>query len=144
MQCDEIEIYLSGFVDEELPQQQQQGVVSHLESCPRCRQLVEDLRRIKRETQQLSYQPPSTNEWKRVERHIFQAASRGAGWLILIVWSIFTSGYALFHLATAPDEPLIEKIIVFSLFLGLGLLFLSVLTERMRDARTDRYKGVQK
>ncbi len=144
MQCDEIEVYLSGFVDDELPQQQRQGVLAHLETCERCGELVQELRRIKKETRQLSYQQPTQKEWKHVERHIFQTASRGLGWLILVVWVIFTSSYALFQYATAPQEPLIEKILVFSLFLGLGLLFLSVLSERMRDARTDRYKGVHK
>lgn len=144
MQCDEIEVYLSGYVDGELPQQQRQGVKAHLEACADCRRLVDELSRIKQETRELAYQRPSQKEWKRMERRIFQNVSRGIGWLILIVWAIFTSGYALFHLATAPDEPLIEKIIVFGLFLGLGLLFLSVLSERLREARSDRYRGIQR
>ncbi len=144
MQCDEIEVYLSGFVDGELPQQQQQRVLTHLERCTACRQVVEELTRIKEETRQLSFQHPTDRDWKQRERHIIQSASRGLGWLILIVWAIVTSGYALYQLATAPHEPLIEKILVFSLFLGLGLLFLSVFSERLRDARTDRYRGVQK
>ena len=44
----------------------------------------------------------------------------------------------------SPSEPLFEKILVFGLFLGIALLFLSVLSERIRESRTDRYKGVQK
>lgn len=144
MHCDRIEVLLSGYIDNELTQQQRQAVENHLESCPACRDVVEELRRLQRETAKISIEHPSGREWEQVEKHLFQTASRSLGWMILIVWSIVTAGYALFQFALSPGEPFIEKILVFGLFMGLGLLFLSVLMERLRESRTDRYKGVLK
>ena len=144
MQCDDIEVYLSGYIEQELPQQQDQKVRLHLQECERCQQLLGELRDLKRGTRELRFHEPSRKEWKQMEQKILQNISRGAGWLVLIVWSIVTAGYSLFQLATSPNEPIFEKILVFGLFLGLGLVFLSVLFERLRESRTDRYKGVQK
>lgn len=144
MQCQEIETLLSGYIDGELPLQQAQQVEAHLDSCERCRREVEEITSIKRATGELSYQEPSSLEWQLMEQLIFQRISRGLGWVILIVWSVVTLGYGLFQLAVSPHEPLFEKILVFGIFLGMALLFLSVLSERIRDSRTDRYKGVQK
>jgi len=79
-----------------------------------------------------------------MENQIFAQLTRGFGWVILIVWSIVTVGYSIFQYAMSPGEPLFEKILVFGFFLGVALLFLSVLSERLRDAKSDRYKGVMK
>lgn len=144
MQCGEIEVLLSGYIDGELPLQQAQQVEAHLATCDRCQAVVAELASLKKATGALSYQEPSSLEWQLMEQLIFQRISRGLGWVILVVWSAATLGYALFHLAVSPDEPLFEKILVFGIFLGMALLFLSVLSERVRDSRTDRYKGVQK
>ncbi len=144
MHCDRIEVLLSGFIDNELTQQERQAVENHLETCQKCREVVEELRRLQRETAKMVIQHPSGRDWEKVEKNLFQTASRSLGWIILVVWSIVTAGYALFQFATSPGEPIIEKILVFGLFLGLGLLFLSVLSERLRESRTDRYKGVLK
>ncbi len=144
MQCTDIEVLLSGYIDSELTQQQQQRVCIHVEQCAQCSTLLQELKGNQERTRQLTYQQPSDGEWQRMERHLFQKISRGLGWLILLVWSAVTAVYAAFQLATSPTEPLFEKILVFSLFLGVALLFLSVLSERVRDSRTDPYKGVRK
>ena len=144
MLCDQIEVSLSGFIDDELPQQQRQMIARHLEGCANCARLVEELRAVRKHTAKMRIENPSGSEWRTVERHIFQSMSRGLGWIIVIVWSAVTAGYGLFQLAVSPSEPLFEKILVFGFFLGFGLLFLSVLSERVRDSKTDRYKGVQK
>lgn len=144
MLCDQIEVSLSGFIDGELPQQQSQMIARHLETCERCAALVAELRAVRERTARMDIDKPTGNEWKKVEKNIFQSMSRNLGWAIVIVWSAVTAGYALFQLAISPTEPLFEKILVFGLFLGFGLLFLSVLSERVRESKTDRYKGVQR
>jgi predicted anti-sigma-YlaC factor YlaD len=144
MNCEEIEVSLSGYLDKELTQQESQRIELHLQSCPRCRKVLEELREAQRAAQTLKMAQPSHEEWKHMESHILEKSTRSAGWVILIVWSIMTAAYALFQYAMSPNEPMIQKILVFGLFLGIDLLFLSVLTERIRESRTDRYKGVQK
>lgn len=144
MDCERIEVYLSGYLDQELPQQKQQEVHLHLETCPRCREVLHELKRAKKSTADLCYETPTGEEWIYAQNHILGRVSRKLGWLVLLTWLIMTVLYAAYYYATNPGEPLFEKILVFGLIVGAGLLFFSVLSERVRDYRTDRYRGVQR
>jgi hypothetical protein len=44
----------------------------------------------------------------------------------------------------AGEEPWLEKLLVLSLIGGAMLLFVSVLLDRLKALKTDRYKGVEK
>ncbi|MFQ5738488.1 MAG: anti-sigma factor family protein [Acidobacteriota bacterium] len=144
MKCDEIEVCLSGYLDLELPQQQSQRVRVHLESCAKCGKLLKELEEVKTKTKSLSYRKPSGGEWIQMEQHIFQKMSRRLGWMVLIIWSVVTAAYAGYQYASAPTEPLFEKLLAFGLLLGVALLFLSVLSERLRTRKTDRYREIQR
>ena len=144
MKCQEIEIYLSGYIDRELTQQQDQSVEIHLKDCPSCRSVLDDLKTAQEATLELKLKQPTQKEWKAMEKMILEKGTRSLGWSILIVWSVVIGGYGTFQYAASPTEPLFEKLLIFGLFLGFGLVFLSVLFERIRERQTDRYRGVAK
>ncbi len=143
MDCKEIEVYLSGYLDGELTQQEAQRVELHLETCSVCRQVLTELATTQEAARNMEFRQPDKQEWKNMENTILENISRGFGWLILVVWSITTVCYAFFQYAVSPSEPLFQKILVFGIFVGIALLFFSVLCRRIRESRTDRYKGVQ-
>ncbi len=140
----EIEVLLSGYLDGELTQQERQKVGVYLERDERYREILAELERVKTETEHLHYEEPSSGDWKTMEKSLVQDVSRGLGWIILSIWAVALTSYGLWELAAAPDEPLTGKLLVFGFFLGVALLFCSVLTQRMRESRTDKYKGVYK
>jgi len=144
MKCEEIEVYLSGYLDSELTQQDRQPVENHLRSCEECGRLFQQLKEAKKAAQGLNIEQLAEEDWEIMEAHILEKIGQGLGWSILLVWLVVTAAYCLYQYGTSPNEPLFEKILVFSLFLGFGLLFLSVLSRRIREYRTDRYKGVLK
>lgn len=141
--CDQIEVYLSGYLDDELTQQDRQRVSLHLSTCRHCKEVLQDLEGARQAAQQLQIEQPTRREWKEMEMQLFERTTRGLGWLIVIVWSVVTACYGIYQFAVSP-EGLFGKILVFSLFLGLGLVFFSILLQRIRESRTDRYKGVFK
>ena len=140
----EIEVLLSGYLDGELTQQERQKVGVYLERDERYREILAELERVKTETERLHYEEPSSGDWKTMEKSLVQDVSRGLGWIILSIWAVALTSYGLWELAAAPDEPLTDKLLVFGFFLGVALLFCSVLTQRIRESRTDKYKGVYK
>ncbi|HUV12925.1 MAG TPA: zf-HC2 domain-containing protein [Acidobacteriota bacterium] len=143
MNCKEIEVYLSGYLDGELTQQEAQRVELHLETCSVCPQLLKELVTAQEAARNIELPQPGKQEWKKMENTILENISRRFGWLILVIWSATTVGYAFFQYAASPSEPLFQKILVFGIFLGIALLFFSVLCQRIRESRIDRYKGVQ-
>lgn len=144
MRCEEIEVDLSGYLDGELTQQHRQLVQIHVEDCSRCREVFRQLQEVKTSTQSLKLDRPNEEELCKMQTHVIERIGRRLGWLMVVVWSAVTALYAFYQYAKAPNEPLFEKILVFGLFLGLALLFFSVLSERLRESRSDRYKGVEK
>ncbi|MBN2431737.1 MAG: hypothetical protein JXQ27_09690 [Acidobacteria bacterium] len=83
------------------------------------------------------------NQWDERPVGMTGATTRTLGWLFLVVWAVGCSGYGLWQLAVSP-EGLFEKLLVFGGLTGVGLLFVSVLVDRIRRAKTDRYKEVRR
>ena len=54
MRCEEIEVYLSGLIDDQLPQQQRQAVELHLADCTPCDEICESMRRNREELRMLT------------------------------------------------------------------------------------------
>lgn len=134
---------LSGHLDGELTQGDEQRVRIHLEDCAECRAHYEEFEQLREATMTTKLDEPRDLQWDERPRGFFSGISRGFGWLILVVWAVGTAGFGLWQLAAEP-EALAEKLIVFGGLFGIGLLFVSILVDRLRSARTDRYREVKK
>ena len=134
---------LSGHLDGELTQAAEQRVRIHIEDCAVCRANHEELVELREATMTTQLDQPRDLQWDERPRGLFSGLSRGFGWLVLIVWVVGTAGFALWQLATGP-EGLAEKLIVFGGLFGIGLLFVSILVDRLRVAQTDPYREVNK
>jgi anti-sigma factor RsiW len=134
---------LSGFLDHELTQADEQRVRLHLEGCPRCRGLLGELKTIREVAMTTKFDEPGPAEWGELPRGRASAAFRSLGWTVAIVWLAATAGYALWQLATSP-EGMAERLLAFGGIAGVALLFVSVVIDRVRARRTDRYEGVQR
>ena len=66
-------------------------------------------------------------------------------WLPWVVglWFAALIGYTSWQVVV-DEGPWFPKVLFFGLFSGLSLLLLSVLLDRLRDAKDDRYRGVEK
>ena len=134
---------LSGHLDGELTQADEQRVRIHLEDCAVCRASYEELSELREATMTTQLDQPRDLQWDERPRGLFSSLSRGFGWLGLVIWAAGTAGFALWQLATG-SEGLMEKLIVFGGLFGIGLLFVSILIDRLRTVRTDPYREVQK
>jgi len=65
------------------------------------------------------------------------------GWLLLISGVVVAAGFAIFEWIYTPDMPLMVKVIVGAIYLGLAFLLISVLRQRLIERRTDKYKNVE-
>ena len=89
------ESLLSGYVDGELTQAQNQKVRLHLEDCPGCRGLVDDLRQIREAAMTTHFPVPTDEEWQEAPRSPGSLWIRRAGWLLVIVWTLGAAWLAI-------------------------------------------------
>jgi hypothetical protein len=134
---------LSGYVDEALTQGDEQRVRLHLEDCTGCARLVQDMKENREVTMTTQFKTPADDQWDERPRGLFSTLSFGVGWFIIAIWVAVTASFGLWQLATGPED-LLAKLLIFSGLSAVGLLFLSVLIDRIKTLKTDRYRKVQK
>ena len=134
---------LSGHLDPELTQAEEQQVRVHLEDCEVCRKVFGQLEVMRKASMSTPFATPDDEQWNETPGSGASRLFRGTGWILLLVWFIVSLGIAGWTFATEPGHPLI-KLLVVSGLAGVGLLFVSVLLDRLRSAKTDRYRRVKK
>ena len=137
------ETLISGYLDGELTQAEDQRVRLHLEDCAHCREQAEALIRIREAAMSTDFPLPDDRQWDETPRGGPSSFLRNVGWMVMILWVAGLAGFAVWQLIRSP-EGLAEKLLVFGFWLGLGLVFLSVLIDRLRTMKTDRYRRVEK
>lgn len=134
---------LSGYLDGELTQGDEQRVTVHLESCPHCKELLADLDRIREATMSTRFTPPPDIQWDELPRTGGSSILRRLGWWLVVPWLALVTGYGLWE-AWRGVHGAFDRILTFGGIAALALLFLSVLLDRLRDAKTDRYREVKR
>ncbi len=148
MTCDDYKALLMGYLDDELDDEQKNSVRQHLASCPQCTAELEEFRKLKQITDQVTLAEPEDRIWQQYWSGVYNRAERGIGWIIFSVSAILLLIYGGFkfieELVKDPTVDIILKAGLIALIIGLAILFVSVLRERIYFRKKDRYKDVRR
>ena len=142
-QCEDLTALISGYLDGELTQSDRQRVEIHLESCDDCRRTYEETRELREQVGKLPAVEMSPQEWDRIMNNVTVRTTRGAGWLLYVGGLVVLIGYGVYAFAVDDSIDAVVKTSIAALVLGMVLLLLSVLRQRMIASKTDRYRDVQ-
>ncbi|MDX1644376.1 MAG: zf-HC2 domain-containing protein [Thermoanaerobaculia bacterium] len=134
---------VSGYLDGELTQGEHQRVRLHLEDCAECRRLAEELAAIREATMSTTFRVPPDRGWDETPRGGVSRLLRDFGWMVIGLWVLGLIGFGLWKLATDLDD-LWPNLLAFGFWFGFGLVGLSVLVDRLKGLKTDRYRRVLK
>jgi anti-sigma factor RsiW len=138
--CEEYEILITGYLDGELDQDTQVKLEAHMQGCSACKREYESMKGIVVGTDAvLTVAEPPEEVWDTFLDEIYNRAERQTGWVFLIlgvVAVVFAVG-VLFVQSTVLSP--MEKMLIVIPLVGLAILFLSVLRQRLQIAKTDRY-----
>ncbi|MBI07905.1 MAG: hypothetical protein CMM55_00145 [Rhodospirillaceae bacterium] len=138
------EALISGYVDGALVQGDAQRVQIHLEDCASCRALVDEITSVRKVTISSAFATPADHEWPaEAPRSTASRTARRLGWPVLAAWAILVAGVGLLEAWRDADD-LLERLILVAGVSGLSLLFLSVLLDRLKASKSDRYQEVHK
>ena len=141
---DEIRQMLSAHLDDELTQGDSQKVRLHLEDCAECRKTLAQLERLQQATGGTRFARPTEEEMEKLEQRISVQAPRKAGWALLRLGVTVWAAYGAYLFLTDPDLLTFEGMTAGAIVIGVVLLFISVLRQRLLELPHDRYKGVKK
>jgi hypothetical protein len=137
---------LSAYVDGELEPEEKARVEAHLATSPDSQAEVARLRQLREVTEAMILREAPAEEWEIFWLNIYNRVERGLGWLVLTLGAVVVAGYSLYQfvlsLTEAPDLPWYLKGGIFAVCLGVLVLLVSVIRERIFVRRRTRYKDV--
>lgn len=139
---------LSGYIDGELSPEERTEFEKHMAGCEECRKEMNTFLRLKEVTGAMRYADIPEHVWDHYWRSLYRRLELGLGWILLSIGVIIILGFALFCLVKGffmdPAQPLILKIGIGAGGLGMVVLLVSAIRERLFAYTRDRYREVQR
>jgi len=136
---------LSAYVDGELDAEHRELVDAWLREDARARDEVDRLVRLKAFTDHLQLREAPREAWEDFHRRVYNRRERGLGWTLFLLGATVVGGYVVLRLAVALITAAIPVVVRLGVFLvGVGLLVLvgSALRERLFTRKRERYDDV--
>jgi hypothetical protein len=131
---------LMRFLDDELPPDRRAAVAGHLEACTECNREFVVFRTMKGElATMLNIEPGAPSLWNRVNRQIMLPAA----WVLFVAGAVALSVWGAWTYIMSPED-FWEKLFVGAVVVGLALLLVSAIGDRLRDLKTDPYREIQR
>ena len=148
MTCHDYKDLLMGYLDNELSDEQRNRFEEHLAGCPECAGELEEFKRLKAITDEVTLIEPEDRLWQDYWGGVYNRIERGVGWIVFsgaaILLTIYGGFRAIEEIIRDPQVELIFKMGLLALVAGLAILFVSVLRERIYFWKRDRYKDVRR
>lgn len=135
---------LSAYLDDELTQADAQRVDVHLEDCEECRTALREMREIQQLTAKIQFRDPPEAALEALAQRLSVRGPRLGGWALVIIGLAAWIVYGLFIALRHPRWPTVPELLAGMVVIGLALLFVSVLRQRLLERPHDRYRKVRK
>jgi len=143
-QHEEILEMLSAYLDGELTQADNQRVRLYLEENEEARDTYEEMRQLQQLTAEIRFGDPAEEALDAMEQSLSVQAPRQFGWFLVILGFVAWLLYAVVLALRNPRWPTIPELFGGAIVVGVVLLFLSVLRQRLLERPLDRYRKVRK
>ncbi len=141
------QLLMSG-LDGELNAEEREELERILGADPRLRDEWNRLSKVKEVTQSMVLRKPPEEVWEDYWASVYSRLERGIGWILVSVGAIVLLGYGAWQgvqaLIADVDMPWFLKGAILATSVGLVVLFVSVLREKLFIRVRDPYKDVQR
>ena len=140
---DRYKALLMGYIDGELAPGERTEFEEHLAGCGECAGELEEFKKLKEVTDMVRFGEPEDKVWEHYWRGIYNRVERGVGWILASVGVILLLAFGAFKLIETlivdPTISLVVKIGISALLLGVVVLLVSLVRERVFGLKHDRY-----
>ena len=148
MTCHDWKDMMMGYLDNELDEEQKKRFEEHLKGCRECAEELKNFKSIKAITDEVTLVEPEDKLWQDYWSGVYNRIERGTGWIIFSISAIILVIFGGFKLIEEvienPHVAFVFKLGLVLLIIGLAILLVSVLRERLYFWRKDRYKDVRR
>ena len=139
---EEIQLRIQALADNELPEEEIAPVLEAIQGSYEYREQYADLLKLKRKLAGLAVKDPGPDWVMRAERRIGRRLFRGTGTLLFVFSYLALLGVGAVALFRDAEIPLYVAILVGIGLAGLLSLLAGAIADRVRERKTDKYRGV--
>lgn len=142
--CEEYKALMMGLMDDELSEEEAIRLNDHIIRCSSCREEFEQLKKTSSKLNGMDIREPDREFVEKAWRSPYSKLTKNfgiflvvAGWLIMIL-------YGAYEFIVTKETASIPKYALVIILVGIIVLFISVLRDRIRSYGNDPYKEVEK
>ena len=139
MACNHNEIDVMRYIDGEMSSEECERFKKHLETCDKCKNLLNEMSSLKEVTDSMKIADLPEAVWEKYWSGIYNRIERSVAWFLFILGSLILTGYSVYNMIRDPSLRNLMGLGFLLVVLGLAILFLSVLREKIAVNKADRY-----
>ena len=137
--CEKAHQLLMAFIDGEISEEDKKDLQAHLDGCYSCRKDKEQFEKLNRLFKEKPFADIPNHEWCNYHTSIMSRLERKIGWLLLIIGLILITGFSLVKFILEPKISPIIKYGTLAVLIGLVILLIAVVRERLTFYKYDKY-----
>ena len=144
MGCGRFRELMMASLDGEICAEERAELESHLAECADCRREFDELAKLSDLVGEIELPEPSQEDMMKYWPSVYAKIERGAGWGLVIIGALVWAAYGVYLFITDPTTGSLTKFLIALPVVGVLMLLVSVIRERINVSRTERYKEVER
>ena len=146
--CEHMSLKIMALLDDELDENEIREVKEHLEKCKQCSDEYASIRKVREAIGTMKFKKLPEFYWDDYWNHIYNRIERGLSWIFISVGTIIILCFAVWEfldklIAQHNIHPFL-KIGIFIFIIGLIILLISILREKIMVRRVDKYREIKR
>ena len=143
MDREEINLRLMAYLDGEMDGAERETFEKEIASDPDLRRMAEEFGALINRANSLQLEEPPEEVWDNYWDEVHGRMGRRFGWVFMALGGLALAGLGLWKYLSSPHPPLLNWGLGLGA-LGTGILLVTVLRERLREMKHDRYRKVKR
>ncbi len=144
MACGRFKELMMASLDGEIGVEDRAELESHLAECDDCRREFDELSELSELVGEIELTKPSQEDMMKYWPSVYAKIERGAGWGLVVIGALIWVAYGIYLFITDPTIGSMTKFLIALPVVGVLMLLISVVRERVNVSKTERYKEVER
>ncbi len=144
MACGRFKELMMASLDGEISAEDRAELESHLAECADCKREFDELSELSELVGEIELPRPSQEDMMKYWPSVYAKIERGAGWGLVVIGALIWVAYGVFLFITDPTIGSMTKFLIALPVVGVLMLLISVVRERVNVSKTERYKEVER
>ncbi len=144
MACGRFKELMMASLDGEIGVEDRAELESHLAECADCKREFDELSELSELVGEIELTKPSQEDMMKYWPSVYAKIERGAGWGLVVIGALIWVAYGTFLFITDPTIGSMTKFLIALPVVGVLMLLISVVRERINVSKTERYKEVER